>query len=419
MGFGYRNLQMQLTDSAIKNAKPADKTRKIADGGGLYLEISPSGGKWWRLKYRFDGKEKRLSLGVYPDTGLKLARERREAARALLAERIDPGEVRKQEKAKAAVSAENSFEAVARRWHASWKSTRTPKHAAQVLRRLELDVFPPLGATPIDKVRAPMLLQMARKVDERGAGDLARRDFQICSQILRFAVGHGLIEFNPAASVQPGDSLKPRVKKHRARIEGAELPALLAAIESYEGNLRTRIAIQLMALTFVRTVELIAAQWSEFDLPARQWRIPASRMKMKTPHIVPLSSQSVALLEKLKATGTGEVLLFPGERDHERPMSNNTILFALYRMGYHGRMTGHGFRGVASTILHELGYRHDHIELQLAHQERDQVSAAYNFATYLGPRMVMMQAWADHLDSLRTASDQENCFRTTTDSSEP
>lgn len=396
-----QKLTMQLTDSAIKNAKPGEKTRKIADGGGLYLEISPAGGKWWRLKYRFGGKEKRLSLGVYPDTGLKLARERREAARALLAERIDPGEVRKEERAKAAVSAENSFEAVARRWHASWKTTRTPKHADQVMRRLELDVFPSLGGTPIEKVRAPMLLQIARKVDERGAGDLARRDFQICSQILRFAVGHGLIEFNPAASVHPGDALKPRIKKHRARIEGSELPALLLAIDTYEGNLRTRIAIQLMALTFVRTIELIAARWSEFDFDAKQWRIPAARMKMKTPHIVPLSTQSLVLLERLKETGTGEELLFPGERDHEKPMSNNTILFALYRMGYHSRMTGHGFRGVASTILHELGYRHDHIELQLAHQERDQVAAAYNHATYLKDRAVMMQDWADYLDHLR------------------
>lgn len=392
---------MLLNDSAIKNAKPGDRPRKLADGSGLYLEIAVAGGKWWRLKYRFGGKEKRLSLGVYPETGLKLARDRREAARALLAQGIDPGEVRKEQKAKAAVAAENSFEAVARRWHASWKTTRTEKHAAQVLRRLELDVFPALGGTPIDKIRAPMLLQVARKVDERGAGDLARRDFQICGQILRYAVGHGLIEFNPAASVHPGDALKPRVKKHRARIEPRELPALLRAIDAYEGNLRTRIAIQLMALTFVRTIELIDARWDEFDLEARQWRIPALRMKMKTPHIVPLSEQAVKLLKKLQETGTGAVLLFPGERDHERPMSNNTILFALYRMGYHGRMTGHGFRGVASTILHELGYRHDHIELQLAHQERDQVAAAYNHATYLKDRAKMMQDWADHLDRLR------------------
>jgi integrase len=396
---------MLLNDSAIRNAKPGPKPRKMADGGGLYLEVSPAGGKWWRLKYRFADKEKRLSLGVYPETSLRLARDRREAARELLAQGIDPGVVRKEDKARAAVAAENSFESVARRWHESWKTTRTEKHAAQVLRRLELDVFPAIGGTPIDKIRAPMLLQVAHKVDSRGAGDLARRDFQICGQILRYAVGHGLIEFNPAASVHPGDALKPRVKKHRARIEPRELPALLRALDGYEGNLRTRIALQLMALTFVRTIELIAARWDEFDLVAGQWRIPAERMKMRTPHIVPLSRQALALLGQLKETGTGRVLLFPGERDHERPMSNNTILFALYRLGYHGRMTGHGFRGVASTILHELGYRHDHIELQLAHQERDQVAAAYNHATYIRERGKMMQDWADHLDRLRAGGE--------------
>jgi len=246
-----------------------------------------------------------------------------------------------------------------------------------------------------------MLLSLSKKVEQRGANDLARRAFQVAGQVLRYAVGHGLIDFNPATSVRPSDVLKPKVERNLARLEPPEVPELLRRIEAYDGYPRTRLAIKLMALTFVRTTELIAARWSEFDLEAKQWRIPAERMKMKSPHIVPLSTQAVALLKALQEAGTGADLLFPGERDHQKPMSNNTILFALYRMGYHGRMTGHGFRGVASTILHELGHRHDLIEIQLAHQERNKVSAAYNHAKYVPQRAVMMQAWADHLDALR------------------
>jgi integrase len=391
---------MPLTDTAVKNAKPGEKTIKLFDGNGLYLEVSPSGGKWWRLKYRLGGKEKRLSLGIYPDTSLKAARERRETARALIAQGLDPSEERKATKARQAAAADDSFEVIAREWWKNWATTRTAKHADQVLRRLEADVFPAIGTLPVGKIKAPMLLALAKKVEARGANDLARRAYQVAGQVLRYAVGHGFIDHNPAASVRPGDVLKPKVERNLARLDPREVPELLRKIDAYDGHPRTRLAIQLMALTFVRTAELIGAQWDEFDLNAKQWRIPAERMKMKSPHIVPLSKQSLALLQTLKPLCNGN-LLFPGERDHEKPMSNNTILYALYRMGYHSRMTGHGFRGVASTILHELGHRHDLIELQLAHQERNKVSAAYNHATYLPQRTVMMQAWADHLDTLR------------------
>lgn len=392
---------MPLTDTAIKNVKPSQKTVKLFDANGLYLEVSPSGGKWWRLKYRLDGKEKRLSLGTYPDTSLKMARERREAARTLIAEGVDPSAERKAKKAKQAVAADDCFETIAREWWKSWANTRTAKHADQVLRRLESDVFPAIGALPVSKIKAPMLLALAKKVEARGANDLARRAYQVTGQVLRYAVGHGFIDHNPAASVRPSDVLKPKIERNLARVDPREVPELLRKIEIYDGYIRTRLAMKLMALTFVRTTELIAARWEEFDLEAKQWRIPAERMKMKAPHIVPLSRQVLELLTALKTAGTGETLLFPGERDHDKPMSNNTILYALYRMGYHSRMTGHGFRGVASTILHELGHRHDLIELQLAHQERNKVSAAYNHATYLPQRAVMMQAWADHLDALR------------------
>lgn len=392
---------MPLTDTAIKQAKPAEKARKLSDAQGLYLEVSPAGGKWWRLKYRIAGKEKRLSLGTYPDVSLQAARRARDEARELIAQGIDPSAERKEAKRQAAVAANDSFEAVAMEWHKNWKTSRTEKHAGQVLQRLEADILPSIGALPISKVTAPMLLEIAKKVEARGAHDLARRAFQVAGQVLRYAVGHGLIEQNVAAQVKPGDVLLPKKERHFARLDVRDIPELLRKIDVYDGYPRTRLALQFITLTFVRTTELIEARWDEFDLKAKLWRIPEERMKARMPHIVPLSRQSLQVLEEIRSTGATGDVLFPGERDHERCMSNNTILGALYRMGYRGRMTGHGFRGVASTILHEQGHRHDLIELQLAHQERDKVSAAYNFATYIPQRAEMMQAWADHLDELR------------------
>jgi integrase len=262
-----------------------------------------------------------------------------------------------------------------------------------------------LGPRPIASITAPQLLAVAKKIESRGAVDIAKRAWQTCGQIFRYAVAHGILERNPAVDVKPADALKPRAKTHYARVDAKEMPALLRKIEAYQGTPATRLAMKLMALTFVRTGELIAAHWDEFDLEgAKEWRIPAERMKMKTPHIVPLSKQAIEVLQTIHELRGLSGLLFPGERDHEKPMSNGTILGALRRMGYAGRMTGHGFRGVASTILHELGHRHDIIELQLAHQERDEVSAAYNFATYLPQRRKMMQQWADHLDHLRAGA---------------
>ena len=270
-----------------------------------------------------------------------------------------------------------------------------------MLRRLEADVFPQIGPLPIDSLTAAQLLDVSLKIEKRGAIDIAKRAFQTCSMVLRYAVAHGLIERNPAADVKPSDALRPARKENYARLDAREVPELLRRIETYDGSPYTRCALRLMALTFVRTSELIGARWDEFDFAAKQWRLPAERMKMGTPHVVPLSTQALAVLADLQAIRTPSALLFPGERDHAKPMSNNTILFALYRLGYHSRMTGHGFRGIASTLLHELGHRHDLIELQLAHQERNATSAAYNWATYLPQRAGLMQAWADHLDTLR------------------
>jgi integrase len=394
---------MPLTNPACVNATCPDDKRhaRYPDGQGLYLEVLPNGGKYWRLKYRFGGKEKRLALGVFPVVSLAQARKGRTAARDQLDNGIDPSAAKQDRKLAQRLAIGTQFEAVARSWFAHWGGPRSERHATYVLRRLEADVFPVIGHKPIGDVTAPQLLAMAKKIEGRGALDIAKRALQTCGQVFRYAVAHGIIERNPAADVKPGDALRPRKKANYARLDARDLPELLRKIEGYEGTPYTRFALKLMALTFVRTSELIAAPWSEFDLDAAEWRIPGERMKMGTPHIVPLSAQAVEVLRCLHELRGGSGLLFPGERDHEKPMSNNTLLYALYRMGYRGRMTGHGFRGIASTVLHEQGFRHDVIELQLAHQERDDVSAAYNHATYLPQRRKMMQAWADHLDALR------------------
>ena len=392
---------MPLTDIAIRSAKPSEKPRKLFDGEGMYLEVAPSGGKWWRLKYRWAGKEKRLSLGTYPEVPLLEARRRRDDAKRLLEQGQDPSAERQRKKAALSEDVETTFEAVARLWHESWKRTRTEKHANQVLRRMELDVFPKIGNRQIASIKAPELVAVAKAVEKRGAHDLARRAIQISGQVFRYAVGHGLADHNPARDIEPNDVLQPVVDRNYARVSQDRLPALLQAINRYEGHERTRLAMHLMSLTFLRTSELIGARWDEFDWEKKRWVVPAKRMKMPTQHIIPLAQQTLEVLQALKNAGTGEVLLFPGNLDHEKPISNNTILFALYRMGFKGEMTGHGFRGVASTALHEMGLDHAHIELQLAHQPRDRVSAAYNYAQYLPQRTEMMQTWADHLDVVR------------------
>lgn len=394
---------MALTDPTCKNAKcPPDKVRlRLADAGGLYLEVMPTGAKLWRWKYRFGGKEKRLALGSYPDVSLSKARLDRDAARLQLKAGNDPVQDRKDAKLADRIRTGTTFEAVARAWHENWKAARSPRHADYVIRRLEADVFPAIGAKPIAEVTAPQLLALAKKVESRGAVDLARRSWQTAGQVFEHALAHGLIERNPARDIRLGAVLKTRQKGHFARLDAKELPALLRKMHAYPGSVFTRYALELMSRTFVRTSELIGARWDEFDLDAAEWRIPAERMKMKAPHVVPLSTQAVdalRCLHELKGIGP---FLFPGERDHEAPMSNGTILGALKRMGYAGQMTGHGFRGVASTILHEAGFDHAHIELQLAHQERDDVSAAYNWATHLPARRKMMQWYSDHLDQLR------------------
>ncbi len=387
-----------LTDTRVKTAKPQEKLYKLTDERGLHLAVYPTGSKLWQMRYRFDGKEKTASLGPYPEVSLAQAREKRDQMRKQIASEIDPVQAQRQAKVAKKLAQENSFEAVARTWFDSWKAARSARHADYVIRRLEADVFPAIGKRPIAEIQAPELVAMMKAIEKRGALDIAKRCYQMTGQVFRYAIAHGLAQRNPASDVKPGDVLASRRKENYARIDAREFPSLLRKIEGYQGTPATRMAIKLLALTFVRTSELIEARWAEFDLQAGQWRIPAERMKMRTPHIVPLSLQAVQILQILHGVTGHSTLLFPGQRDHAKPISNNTILKALERMGYKGRMTGHGFRGLASTILHEHEFDHAHIELQLAHQERNAVSAAYNHATYLKQRTDLMQWWADYLD---------------------
>jgi integrase len=389
---------MALTDTTIRQkARPQVKAFKLGDSGGLYLYVTPQGGRLWRWKYRHDGKEKVMSFGSYPDVTLAQARGLHRQGREVLATGIDPMQERKAEKQAEGLT----FETVAREWHAHWKRDRTAKHAADVWRRLEADVFPAIGGVPVSELTPARVRDCVKAIEARGALDIAKRQLQKCSQIMRWAVANDLADRNPVADVRPSDILPGRKKRNYPRLDAKDLPKLLDDMDSYTGGEHTRLALQLMALTFVRTSELIGARWGEFDLAHARWNIPAERMKMKTPHIVPLSTQALAVLWKLQALSYEREFVFPADTGKPTHMSNNTILYALYRMGYRGRMTGHGYRGIASTILHEQGWPHAHIELQLSHQERDGVSAAYNHALYLKPRAKMMQAWADYLDVLR------------------
>ena len=387
-----------LTDTRIKTAKPQAKLYKLTDERGLHLSVYPNGSKLWQMRYRIEGKERTASLGKYPEVSLAEARDKRDQMRKLIANDIDPVQSHKAAKEAKKLAQTNSFEAVARTWFEGWKTARSPRHAEYVIRRLEADVFPVIGSQPVSEIQAPELVKMMKAIQHRGALDIAKRCYQMTGQVFRYAIAHGIAERNPAGDIKPSDILPSRLKTNYARVDAKELPALLRAIEAYQGTPVTRLAMKLLALTFVRTSELIGARWEEFDLQAGQWRIPAQRMKMRTEHIVPLSLQTIRILQILHGITGHSKLLFPGERDHGKPMSNNTILKGLERMGFKGRMTGHGFRGLASTVLHEQGFDHAHIELQLAHQERNAVSAAYNHATYIKQRAKMMQWWANYID---------------------
>lgn len=387
-----------LTSSAIRNAKPKDKPYTLADGLGMILQVQPNGSKRWRFRYRQPdtGKAGMLSLGLYPDVSLKQACDRRDELRKLIADSIDPSARRKAK----SLADESTFEALAREWHARFSGHLTPDHAQRVLRRMELDIFPWLGARPIAELKAPEILSCLRRIESRGALDTAHRALQNCSQVFRYAVATGQAEGDPTAALR--GAIPPSRKKHFASIiDPEQIGHLLRAIDSYEGSFVVRCALLLAPLVFVRPGELRQAEWSEFNMEAEEWRIPAAKMKMSEQHIVPLSAQALAILHELQpVTGHGRYL-FSSMRTADRPMSNNTVNASLRRLGYDkNTMTGHGFRSMASTLLNEQGWNRDAIEAQLAHGERDPVRGAYNFAQYLPERKKMMQHWADFLDHL-------------------
>jgi integrase len=388
----------RLTDTKIKSIQAKTKAYSEVDGGGLYLWVTPAGGKLWRWSYRFEGKEKLMSLGEYPYVSLADARERYRDARTLLAKDIDPMAQRKAVKTAKKAKAENSFQSVAMKWVEHWHHKKSPRHVAYVKRRMEADILPLLGPRPVTEIEAPDVVAMVMAIEERGAGVIARRALQTTAQIFRYGIAHGYAKRNPASEFRAGDILKPVRATNYARIKAKELPDLLRRTEIYQGTHVTRLAMKLMTLTFLRTSELIGGLWAEVDFEAARWHIPKERMKMKEPHIVPMARQTLEVLELLHGLTGHSKWLFPGDRDPNKCMSNNTILKALERMGYKGAMTGHGFRGVASTILHELGYKSDYIELQLAHIKENRVRAAYDYARFLGPRTKMMQDWADFLE---------------------
>lgn len=395
---------MPLSDTAIRNARPREKPYKLYDGAGLFLLVTPAGGRWWRLKFRLGGKEKLLSLGTYPTTGLKEARARREDARKLIAQGIDPGAQRQAVKAAARADSEHAYEVIAREWFARYAPGWTESNRERVLARQVNDIFPLLGGRPVGQITAPELLAALRRIEERGAVDTAHRALQDCSRIFRYAVATGRAERDPAADLR--GALAPVKSSSFASIrEPQAIGALLRAIDAYSGNLVVRAALRLAPYVFVRPGELRRAEWAEFNLEAAEWRLPAEKMKMRVPHIVPLAGQVVEIVRDLARYTGGGRYLFPSMRAESRPISDMTLLAGLRRLGYgKEEMTVHGFRSLASTLLNEQGYNRDWIERQLAHGERNRVRASYNFAEYLPERRRMMEEWADYLDSLRESA---------------
>ncbi|MDD2770142.1 MAG: integrase arm-type DNA-binding domain-containing protein [Methylococcus sp.] len=400
---------MALTDTAVRLAKPGDKPIRKTDEKGLVLHIMPNGGKWWRFRYRYEGKPKMLSLGTYPEVTLKDAREKRDEARKLLGQSIDPSDHKKA--AKRTESGEDSFEHIAREWHARHMANKSENHARKVMDRLEKDVFPWIGGKAARDIAAPELLAMLRRIESRGAIELCHVTKQICGQVFRYAIATGRAERDPAADLK--GALQVVKSEHFAAItEPKAIGQLLRDIEGYTGHFATQCALKLSPLVMLRPGEVRQAEWAEIDIDAAEWRIPATKMKMRDEHIIPLSKQAIEVLEAIRPlTGRGRYVFpsartAPGVRD-ERPMSENTVVAALRRLGYTGNdMTAHGFRSMASTRLNESHLFHaDAIERQLAHGERNQVRAAYNRAEHLPERRKMMQWWADYLDGLRAGAE--------------
>lgn len=394
---------MKLTNIKIKQAIPETKPYKLYDGKGLYLLVNPNGSKWWRYKYRFSGKEKLKSIGVYPEITLAEAREECHRVRKLVQSGEDPIEQERKQKFEQKLKNSQTFEVVAREWHKQRYDGWTTRHAANILNRLEADIFPVIGRKPISSLTPPIILDCLRKIEDRGAHELARRAMQMCSQVLRYGVATGRIERDVTTDLR--GALKKFKRGHYNSISPDELPHFLKLLNENKPRLfrQTVIATKLLMLTFVRTSELIEAKWSEIDFDKQEWVIPAERMKMGKAHVVPLSRQVISLLKEQHEKSQKSEYVFPSIPRPKQPMSNGTILGALKRLGYKGRMTGHGFRSLALTTLKEkLNYPHEIADRQLAHVPSNRVDAAYDRAQFLEQRKVMMQDWADYIEKLES-----------------
>lgn len=389
----------KLSDVALRQAKLKAKPYKLSDGGGLYLLINPNASKYWRLKYRYAGKEKILALGVYPDVGAAKAREKVREAKELLADNIDPSIHKKQAKL---LREKSTFKPIAEEWYQKAKGKWSNIYSKKVWKTIEADVLPYLSDMPINDIKTRDVLHVVRLIEDRGALDIAGRVKQRISAIFRYAIQTGYAEFNPVDALK--DVIKTRKVEHRKALKQEQLPVYLNALDDYQGYLLTRYALQLITYTFVRPGEIRSAEWKDIDLKKAIWRIPAEKMKMNEEHIVPLAKQAITLLEKIKALTGKYDLVFTGSHDYRKPMSENTLTYAIRkRLGFDA--TAHGFRATASTILNESGYRVDVIERQLAHGERNKVRAAYNRSQYLAERTDMMQWYADYLDGLKSGAD--------------
>ena len=393
---------MPLTNTKISNCKPQNKPYKLSDGGGMYLLVNPGGSKYWRLKYRLHGKEKTLALGVFPEVSLAQAREARIEAKKIIKKGIDPVQQKRLLKLNKRKSAENTFKAIANEWLENQKDRWTPDHLISVRKSVNKDLLPELGNMPIADITPQEVIAVVKKVENRGALEIASKVLQRARSIFRYALQTGLIKYSPASELR--GTIRTRKVRHQPALKESDLHEFFNKLGHYDGDPITVFALKLLILTFVRPGELRGARWEEFNIEKGEWRIPEERMKMNEEHIVPLSRQSLQVISELQPLTGYRELLFPNRNGEGKGISENTMTYALYRMGYHSRATAHGFRSTASTILNESGFNPDVIERQLAHKERNQVRAAYNRSSYLMERKKMMQWWADYLDGIKSGA---------------
>ncbi|MCT4713214.1 tyrosine-type recombinase/integrase [Enterobacteriaceae bacterium H11S18] len=389
---------MKLTARQVETAKPKDKSYKLSDGGGLFLLINTNGSRYWRLKYRVSGKEKLLSIGVYPAVSLADARAKREEARRLIAAGGDPSQEKQQQKQEKKGSSLNTFELITREWYQRRYDQWSESYRSEMMATFESDVFPYLGHRPINDIKPLELLAVLTKLEQRGATEKMRKVRQRCGEVWRYAIVTGRAEYNPAPDL--ASATKPHKRKHYPHLSIDEIPGFMAELNGYTGSMQIKLALKLLILTGTRPGELRQAEWNEFDFDKSVWEIPAAKMKMRRPHLVPLPKQAIEILKQIKPISGRYQFVFPGRSQHTKPISEMAMNVLIRRIGYGGRATGHGFRHTMSTILHEEGYNTAWIETQLAHVDKNSIRGTYNHAQYLEGRREMLQWYADHIDSL-------------------